>query len=142
MWKFLSMVRNIWGGRLSEMVFVKDGLSAKSSVTTSLLSGGRGGAFLSFPSLLSIERITSPSDLSLRVLAPTGHLRRVADLERELDEACAELVALCLARVSERESAARWSPCGAHCIITMRQWRTSALIWRLREGMFRSLGDE
>ena len=34
MWKLLSMVGDIWGGRLSEMVFVKDGLSAKSFVIT------------------------------------------------------------------------------------------------------------
>jgi hypothetical protein len=48
-----------------------------------------------------------PVPPSLQVSTPTGHSRRVADLERELDEACVESVALCLARVSERESAVR-----------------------------------
>jgi hypothetical protein len=45
--------------------------------------------------------------LSLRVSVPVGRSERVANLERELKEARAELVALRLARVSERESAAR-----------------------------------
>jgi hypothetical protein len=43
---------------------------------------------------------------SFQVPASTGHPGRVADLERELEEAWAELVALHLARVSEREESA------------------------------------
>uniref|UniRef100_A0A2N9I882 Aminotransferase-like plant mobile domain-containing protein n=1 Tax=Fagus sylvatica TaxID=28930 RepID=A0A2N9I882_FAGSY len=55
---------------------------------------------------------------SLRVSAPTGQPGRVADLERELEEARAELAALHLARVSEREeSAARVDLCRVPCII-------------------------
>ena len=90
------------------MVFVKDGLSAESSVTTEFVEW-REGWSLSFIPRPTVQLGAShpPVPPSLRVLAPTGHSRRVADLERELDEACAELVALCLARVSERESAAR-----------------------------------
>ena len=43
---------------------------------------------------------------SLPVSAPAGCSERVAKLERELEEARAELVALRLAKVSDRESAA------------------------------------
>uniref|UniRef100_A0A2N9HTD7 Uncharacterized protein n=1 Tax=Fagus sylvatica TaxID=28930 RepID=A0A2N9HTD7_FAGSY len=43
---------------------------------------------------------------SFQVSAPTGQPGRVADLERELEEARAELAALHLARVSEREESA------------------------------------
>jgi chromosome segregation ATPase len=43
---------------------------------------------------------------SLRVSAPTGQPGRVADLDRELEEARAELAALHLARVSKREESA------------------------------------
>ena len=44
---------------------------------------------------------------SFRVSAPTGQSERVADLERELEEARAELASLRLTRASERvESAA------------------------------------
>jgi hypothetical protein len=33
MWRLLSMIKDIWGGRCFEMVSVEDGLSAESFVT-------------------------------------------------------------------------------------------------------------
>ena len=43
---------------------------------------------------------------SLRVSAHVGHSKRVANLERELEETRVELVALHLARIFEREESA------------------------------------
>ena len=68
---------------------------------------GRVEPFFRSQAYCTVGCITSPVPPSLRVSASTGHSRRVADLERELDEARAKLVALRLARVSEREFAAR-----------------------------------
>ena len=73
---------------------------------------------------------------SLQVSAPTGQSERVTVLERELEEARAELSSLRLARVSEREeSAARVESMRSTCITTVWRWRIFIATWRLREGM-------
>uniref|UniRef100_A0A2N9FAA8 DUF7745 domain-containing protein n=1 Tax=Fagus sylvatica TaxID=28930 RepID=A0A2N9FAA8_FAGSY len=76
MWRLLFRIEDIWGGRLSEMVLIEEGASY------SLVSR------------------------SLRVSASTGQPERVTVLERELEEARAELSSLRLARASEREESA------------------------------------
>jgi hypothetical protein len=104
MWKLLSLAKDIWVGRCSEMVFVEDGLSADSSVTTEFVEW-REGWSPSFTPRPTIWPGVSHSSVppSLRVSATTGQSERVTDLERELEEARAELATLRLARASERE---------------------------------------
>uniref|UniRef100_A0A2N9IVH6 DUF7745 domain-containing protein n=1 Tax=Fagus sylvatica TaxID=28930 RepID=A0A2N9IVH6_FAGSY len=79
MWRLLSRIEVIWEGRLSEVVLIEDGLPYGQDASYSLVSR------------------------SLRASAPTGPSERVAILERELEEARAELASLRLARASERE---------------------------------------
>ena len=104
MWRFLSSVGDIWGGRRSEMVLVEDGLPADSSVTIDFAEWREGWSPSFTPRPTVRPGMSHPSvPHSFRVLASTGHPGRVADLERELEEARAELVALHLAKVSERK---------------------------------------
>uniref|UniRef100_A0A2N9GZ98 Uncharacterized protein n=1 Tax=Fagus sylvatica TaxID=28930 RepID=A0A2N9GZ98_FAGSY len=79
MWKLLSMVRNIWGGRLSEMAFVKDGLSTENSVTTEFVEW-REGWSLSF-----IPRPTVQSSASH---PPSASLSSGLGSYRPLEEGC------------------------------------------------------
>jgi hypothetical protein len=107
MWKLLSLAKDIWVGRCSEMVFVEDGLSADSSVTAEFVEW-REGWNPSFNSRPTVRPgVPHPSvPPSLRASASAGRSERVVDLERELEEARTKLVALRLARVSEREESA------------------------------------
>ena len=107
MWKLLSLVKDIWVGYCSKMVFVEDGLSADSSVTAEFVEW-REGWNPSFNPRPTVRPGVShpPVPPSLRVPAPTGQSERVADLERELEEAWIELVVLRLARASKKEESA------------------------------------
>jgi hypothetical protein len=107
MWKLLSLAKDIWVGRCSEMVFVEDGLSADSFVTAEFVEWREGWN----PSFILRPTIRPgvphpPVPPSLRVSAPAGCSERVANLEKELEEAQTELATLHLARVSEREESA------------------------------------
>ena len=107
MWKLLSLAKDIWVGRCSEMVFVEDGLSADSSVTAEFVEWREGWnpSFIPKPTVQpSVPHPLLP--LTLWVSAPAGCSERVADLERELEEARIELAALLLARVFEKEESA------------------------------------
>uniref|UniRef100_A0A2N9EQC8 Aminotransferase-like plant mobile domain-containing protein n=1 Tax=Fagus sylvatica TaxID=28930 RepID=A0A2N9EQC8_FAGSY len=84
-------IEDIWGGRLSEMVLIEDGLPYGQVHPYSLVS-------------------RSPSGFQLS----TGQsARTVTVLERELEEARAELLSLRLARASEREAVC--GSCGVSC---------------------------
>uniref|UniRef100_A0A2N9FHZ8 Uncharacterized protein n=1 Tax=Fagus sylvatica TaxID=28930 RepID=A0A2N9FHZ8_FAGSY len=80
MWRLLSRIEDIWGGRLSEIVLIEDGSPGDSSVHLLILSSGERGGLPSF------------------TLRPT--------VRPELEEARAELASLRLARASEREESA------------------------------------
>uniref|UniRef100_A0A2N9ISP8 DUF7745 domain-containing protein n=1 Tax=Fagus sylvatica TaxID=28930 RepID=A0A2N9ISP8_FAGSY len=82
MWRLLLRIEDIWGGRLSEMVLIEEGLQYGQVHHIPLISR------------------------SLRVSASTGQPERVTALERELEEAQTELLSLRLARASEREASA------------------------------------
>jgi hypothetical protein len=107
MWRLLSRIKDIWGGRLSEMVLIDGGLHADSSVTPDFVEW-REGWSPSFTLRPTIRPGASYSSMSrsLRASASTGQSERVAVLERELEEARAELSSLRLARASEREESA------------------------------------
>uniref|UniRef100_A0A2N9HGJ0 DUF7745 domain-containing protein n=1 Tax=Fagus sylvatica TaxID=28930 RepID=A0A2N9HGJ0_FAGSY len=107
MWRLLSRVEDIWGGRLSEMVLIEGGLHADNSVTLDFVEW-REGWSPSFTLRPTIRPSASYSSVSrsLRASASTGQSERVAVLERELEEARAELSSLRLARASEREESA------------------------------------
>uniref|UniRef100_A0A2N9I9N2 DUF7745 domain-containing protein n=1 Tax=Fagus sylvatica TaxID=28930 RepID=A0A2N9I9N2_FAGSY len=107
MWRLLFRVEDIWGGRLSEMVLIEGGLHADSSVTPDFVEW-REGWSPSFTLRPTIRPCASCSlvSCSLRASAFTGQSERVAVLERELEEARAELSSLRLARASEREESA------------------------------------
>ena len=100
---------DIWGGRLSEIVLIEEGSPGDSSVISDFVEW-REGWTPSFTLRPTVRPGASYSlvSRSLRVSASTSQSKRVTILERELEEARAELVSLCLTRVSERqESAAR-----------------------------------
>uniref|UniRef100_A0A2N9IKL4 DUF7745 domain-containing protein n=1 Tax=Fagus sylvatica TaxID=28930 RepID=A0A2N9IKL4_FAGSY len=107
MWRLLFRIEDIWGGRLSEMVLIEGGLHADSSVTPDFVEW-REGWSPSFTLRPTIRPGASYSSVSrsLRASASTGQSERVAVLERELEEARAELSSLRLARASEREESA------------------------------------
>ena len=107
MWRSLSWVENIWGGHCSEMVLVEGGLHANNSVTPDFVEW-REGWSPSFTLKPTVRPGTlHPSvPLSLQTSASTGQSERVAVLERELEEAWAELASLRLAEVFEREESA------------------------------------
>uniref|UniRef100_A0A2N9FQT2 Uncharacterized protein n=1 Tax=Fagus sylvatica TaxID=28930 RepID=A0A2N9FQT2_FAGSY len=103
----LSWVESIWGGRCSKMVLVEGGLHADSSVTPDFVEWREGwsSSFTFRPTIrLGVSHASVPP--SLRALASTGQSERVAVLERELEEARAELASLRLVRTSEREESA------------------------------------
>jgi hypothetical protein len=107
MWRLLFRIEDIWGGRLSEMVLIEEGLPGDSSVTSDFVEW-RGG-WTPFFTLRPTVRPGAPYSLisrSLRVSASTGQPERVTALERELEEAQTELLSLRLARASEREASA------------------------------------
>ncbi len=107
MWRLLSGVKNMRRGRLFEMVLVEDGLPADSFVTADFAEWREGWSPSFTPRPIVRSGMSHPSvPPSLRVSASTGQPGRVANLERELEEARAELVALRLAKVSEREESA------------------------------------
>ena len=95
------------GGRRFEMGFVEDSLPADSSVTAKFAEWREGWSpdFTPKPTVRSgMSHLSVPP--SLRVSTPAGQPGRASDLKRELEEARAELVALRLARISEREESA------------------------------------
>jgi hypothetical protein len=104
MWRLLPLVKDIWVGRCSEMVFVEDGLSADSSVTAEFVEW-REGWNPSFNLRPTVRPgVSHPSvPHSLWASASASRSERVADLERELEEARTELAVLHLARAFERE---------------------------------------
>jgi hypothetical protein len=107
MWRLLLRIEDIWGGRLSEMVLIEEGLPGDSSVTSDFVEWREG--WTPFFTLRPTVRPGAPYSLisrSLRVSASTGQLERVTALERELEEAQTELLSLRLARASEREASA------------------------------------
>jgi hypothetical protein len=107
MWRLLLRIEDIWGGRLSEMVLIEGGLHADSSVTPDFVEW-REGWSPSFTLRPTIRPSVSYSSVSrsFRVPNSTGRSERVVVLERELEEALAELASLRLARASEREESA------------------------------------
>ena len=107
MWRLLFRIEDIWGGRLSEMVLIEGGLHGDSSVTPDVVEWREGWSpsFTLRPTIWPSASYSSVSR-SLRAPAPTGWSERVAVLERELEEAQAELLSLRLARASEREESA------------------------------------
>ena len=104
MWRSLSWVENIWGGRCSEMVLVEGGLHADSSVTPDFVVWKEwwSPSFTLKPNVRSgaLHPSVPPS---LQTSASTGQSERVAALERELEVARAKLASLRLAGASERE---------------------------------------
>uniref|UniRef100_A0A2N9FHX5 DUF7745 domain-containing protein n=1 Tax=Fagus sylvatica TaxID=28930 RepID=A0A2N9FHX5_FAGSY len=107
MWRLLSRIEDIWGGRLSEMVLIEEGSPGDSSVTSDFVEWREG--WTPFFTLRPTVRPGAPYSLisrSLRVSASTGQPERVTALERELEEAQTELLSLRLARASEREASA------------------------------------
>uniref|UniRef100_A0A2N9GYF9 DUF7745 domain-containing protein n=1 Tax=Fagus sylvatica TaxID=28930 RepID=A0A2N9GYF9_FAGSY len=107
MWRSLSWVESIWGGRCSKMVLVEGCLHVDSSVTPDFTEWRErwSPSFTLRPTMrLGVSHALVPS--SLRASASTGQSERVAVLERELEEARAELLSLRLARASEREESA------------------------------------
>uniref|UniRef100_A0A2N9HNC5 DUF7745 domain-containing protein n=1 Tax=Fagus sylvatica TaxID=28930 RepID=A0A2N9HNC5_FAGSY len=107
MWRLLSRIEVIWEGRLSEVVLIEDGSPGDSSVASDFVEWREG--WTSFFTLRPTVRPGASYSLvsrSLRVSASTGQPERVTVLERELEEARAELSSLRLARASEREESA------------------------------------
>ena len=104
MWRFLTRVEDIWRGRCLEMVLVEDGLLADSFITADFVKW-REGWSLSFTLRPTIRLSVSHSSVppSLRASSSTGQSERVAVLEREIEEAQAELASLRLTKASERE---------------------------------------
>jgi hypothetical protein len=92
MWRSLSWVESIWGGRCSEMVLVewREGWSPSFTLRPIVRLG--------------VSHFLVPP--SLRVSASTSQSERVTNLERELEETRAELASLRLVRASEREESA------------------------------------
>uniref|UniRef100_A0A2N9GLT6 DUF7745 domain-containing protein n=1 Tax=Fagus sylvatica TaxID=28930 RepID=A0A2N9GLT6_FAGSY len=107
MWRLLFRIEDIWGGCLSEMVLIEGGLHGDSSVTPDFVEW-REGWSPSFTLRPTVRPGVSYSSVSrsLRASAPTGQYERVTVLERELEEARAELSSLRLARASKREESA------------------------------------
>uniref|UniRef100_A0A2N9I3X0 Uncharacterized protein n=1 Tax=Fagus sylvatica TaxID=28930 RepID=A0A2N9I3X0_FAGSY len=107
MWRSLSWVESIWGGRCSEMVLVEGGLHADSSVTPNFSEWREGWSpsFTLRPTVRpGVPHSSVPS--SLRASTSASQSERVVDLERELEETRAELASLRLVRASEREESA------------------------------------
>uniref|UniRef100_A0A2N9J7Y8 DUF7745 domain-containing protein n=1 Tax=Fagus sylvatica TaxID=28930 RepID=A0A2N9J7Y8_FAGSY len=107
MWRLLSRIEDIWGGHLSEIVLIEEGLPSDSSITSDFVEW-REGWTPSF-TLRPTVRPGAPYSLishSFQVSASTGQSERAVVLERELEEARAELSSLRLARASEREESA------------------------------------
>ena len=104
MWRLLSKIEDIWGGCLSEIVLIEEGSPGDSSVTSDFVEW-RERWTPSFALRPTVRPGASYSlvSRSLWVSAPTGQSERVTVLERELEEARAELASLRLARASERE---------------------------------------
>ena len=104
MWRSLAWVESVWEGRCSEMVLVEGGLHADSSATPDFAEW-RDGWSPSFTLRPTVRPGVSHASVppSLRASASTGQSERVAVLERELEEAQAELASLRLSRASERE---------------------------------------
>uniref|UniRef100_A0A2N9GNT2 DUF7745 domain-containing protein n=1 Tax=Fagus sylvatica TaxID=28930 RepID=A0A2N9GNT2_FAGSY len=94
-------------GRLSEMVLIEGGLHADSSVTSDFVKWREGWSpsFTLRPTIRPGASYSSVSH-SLRASASIGQSKRVAVLERVIEEARAELSSLRLARASEREESA------------------------------------
>uniref|UniRef100_A0A2N9HMZ0 DUF7745 domain-containing protein n=1 Tax=Fagus sylvatica TaxID=28930 RepID=A0A2N9HMZ0_FAGSY len=95
MWRLLFRIEDIWGGRLSEMVLIEEGSPGDSSVTSDFVEWREG--WTPFFTLRPTVRPGAPYSLisrSLRVSASTGQPERVTALERELEEAQTELVAV------------------------------------------------
>jgi hypothetical protein len=107
MWRLLSRIEVIWEGRLSEVVLIEDGSPGDSSVTSDFVEW-REGWTPSFTLRPTVRPSASYSlvSRSLRVSASTGQFEKVTVLERELEEARAELSSLRLTRASEREESA------------------------------------
>ena len=146
MWRFLTRVENIWGGRCSEMVLVEGGLHADSSITPDFVKW-REVWSPSFTLRPTIRPGVSHSSVppSLRASASTGRSERVAVLERELEEAQAELASLRLARTSEREeSAARVESMRStlhHSNVAMANLRRDLEAQRGNVSAFRAMND-
>jgi hypothetical protein len=107
MWRSLSWVESIWGGRCSEMVLVEGGLHADSFVTPDFAEWREewNPSFTLRPTVQpGVPHSSVPS--SLQASASASQSERVADLERELEETLAELASLRLVRASEREESA------------------------------------
>uniref|UniRef100_A0A2N9G4C1 DUF7745 domain-containing protein n=1 Tax=Fagus sylvatica TaxID=28930 RepID=A0A2N9G4C1_FAGSY len=113
MWRSLSWVESIWGGRCSEMVLVEGGLHADSFVTPDFAEWREewNPSFTLRPTVQpGVPHSSVPS--SLQASASASQSERVADLERELEETLAELASLRLVRASEREGVR--GSCGVH----------------------------
>uniref|UniRef100_A0A2N9G964 DUF7745 domain-containing protein n=1 Tax=Fagus sylvatica TaxID=28930 RepID=A0A2N9G964_FAGSY len=107
MWRLLFRIEDIWGGRLSEMVLIEEGSPGDSSVTSDFVEWREGWTpFFTLRPTIRPGASYSLVSRSLRVSASTGQPERVTVLERELEEARAELASLRLARASEREESA------------------------------------
>uniref|UniRef100_A0A2N9FCQ1 DUF7745 domain-containing protein n=1 Tax=Fagus sylvatica TaxID=28930 RepID=A0A2N9FCQ1_FAGSY len=107
MWRLLFRIEDIWGGRLSEIVLIEDGSPGDSSVTSDFVEWREGWTpFFTLRPTVRPGASYSLVSRSLRVSASTGQPERVTVLERELEEARAELSSLRLARASEREESA------------------------------------
>jgi hypothetical protein len=89
------------------MVLIEGGLHADSSVTSDFVEWREGWSpsFTLRPTIRPGASYSSVSH-SLRASASIGQSKRVAVLEREIEEARAELSSLRLARASEREESA------------------------------------
>ena len=107
MWRLLSRIEDIWGGRLSEIVLIEEGSLGDSSVTSDFVEWReRWTPSFTLRPTVRPGALYSLVSRSLRVSAPTGQSGRVTVLERELEEARAELASLRLARASKREESA------------------------------------
>jgi hypothetical protein len=107
MWRLLLRIEDIWGGHLSEIVLIEDGSPGDSSVTSDFVEWReRWTPSFTLRPTVRPGALYSLVSRSLRVSASTGQSERTVVLERELEEARAELASLRLARASEREESA------------------------------------
>uniref|UniRef100_A0A2N9IMC4 Aminotransferase-like plant mobile domain-containing protein n=1 Tax=Fagus sylvatica TaxID=28930 RepID=A0A2N9IMC4_FAGSY len=104
MWRLLLRIEDIWGGHLSEIVLIEDGSPGDSSVTSDFVEWReRWTPSFTLRPTVRPGALYSLVSRSLRVSASTGQSERTVVLERELEEARAELASLRLARASERD---------------------------------------
>uniref|UniRef100_A0A2N9GSL4 DUF7745 domain-containing protein n=1 Tax=Fagus sylvatica TaxID=28930 RepID=A0A2N9GSL4_FAGSY len=111
MWRLLLRIEDIWGGHLSEIVLIEDGLQYGQvhCILWCLALFGFQLLLVSPRGQLFWRESLRRLELSWRHYALPGHLR-------------------------ERSLRLVWSPCGAPCITTVWRWRIFVATWRIQRG--------